>query len=358
MDKRVSVIVPVYNVEKYLKKCVNSIIHQTYKNLEIILVDDGSPDRSGALCDHLATKDSRIRVIHKKNGGVSSARNAGIEAATGEYICFVDSDDWLPEKAIGILTHRIQKDGSDLCIGAVEIVGIRKSCPWKFQDTCIHIENVYQLLPFEYALKTPWAKLYRTEIIKKERLNFAQGISFGEDTIFVWSYISSCNCISLVNSTTYCYSVLNATNASKKYYKDMIDWQYLYIKELEKAIDRSMLSIHEKRQLVCQAVVKVVLYFGSVYSQHLLLDRRDELFERLHYTVNLFRDYLFDESFELGADMEQERALLKTYVIPEDYVGWMDHYTCLIGKKKKSTVVRLPRNIILWCRRNWVYKIS
>lgn len=93
----ISVIVPIYKVEKYLQKCVQSIINQTYKNLEIILVDDGSPDNCGIICDKLAERDDRIRVIHKKNGGLSSARNAGIEIANGEYIGFVDSDDYIEE---------------------------------------------------------------------------------------------------------------------------------------------------------------------------------------------------------------------------------------------------------------------
>lgn len=90
-----SVIIPVYNVEEYLVRCVESILNQTYRSLEVILVDDGSPDNSGRICDALAQKDSRVRVIHKENGGLSSARNAGMDAATGEYITFVDSDDWL-----------------------------------------------------------------------------------------------------------------------------------------------------------------------------------------------------------------------------------------------------------------------
>ena len=94
-DKLISVIVPVYNVEKYLNKCVESIVNQTYKNLEIILVDDGSPDNCPQMCDAWAKKDCRIKVIHKKNGGASSARNAGLDAATGEYIAFVDGDDYL-----------------------------------------------------------------------------------------------------------------------------------------------------------------------------------------------------------------------------------------------------------------------
>ena len=95
MNELISVVVPVYNVENYLEKCVSSITNQTYKNLEIILVNDGSKDNSGAICDDLAKNDSRIKVIHKENGGLSDARNTGINVATGEYIGFVDSDDWI-----------------------------------------------------------------------------------------------------------------------------------------------------------------------------------------------------------------------------------------------------------------------
>ena len=91
----ISIIIPVYNVEKYLKECVDSVRKQTYKNLEIILIDDGSKDNSGKLCDELAKEDNRIKVIHKENGGLSDARNVGIENATGEYIQFIDSDDFV-----------------------------------------------------------------------------------------------------------------------------------------------------------------------------------------------------------------------------------------------------------------------
>ena len=90
--KKVSIILPIYNVEKYLEKCVNSVINQTYQNIEVILVDDGSKDSSGRICDKLVESDNRIKVIHKKNGGLASARNAGYEAATGEYIMYIDSD--------------------------------------------------------------------------------------------------------------------------------------------------------------------------------------------------------------------------------------------------------------------------
>ena len=98
--KLVSIIVPIYKVEKYLKQCLDSILNQTYENIEIILVDDGSPDNCGKICDEYASNDKRIRVIHKENGGLSSARNAGLDVATGEYISFIDSDDYVSENFI------------------------------------------------------------------------------------------------------------------------------------------------------------------------------------------------------------------------------------------------------------------
>ena len=103
----VSVIVPVYKVEDYLDKCVKSIVAQTYENLEIILVDDGSPDNCPSMCDSWAQKDSRIKVIHKENGGVSSARNSALDAAAGDYICFVDSDDFIEPNAVGYMLENI-----------------------------------------------------------------------------------------------------------------------------------------------------------------------------------------------------------------------------------------------------------
>lgn len=105
----ISVIVPIYNVEPYLRRCVDSILAQTYENLEIILVDDGARDRSGAICDECALRDSRIQVIHKANGGLSSARNAGLDAAHGEYIAFVDSDDWIAPETYSYLMGLIKK---------------------------------------------------------------------------------------------------------------------------------------------------------------------------------------------------------------------------------------------------------
>lgn len=114
MNPLISVIVPIYNVEKYLARCVDSIVNQTYKNLEIILVDDGSPDRCPKMCDDYAEKDSRIKVVHKKNGGLSDARNAGMAVATGEYISFIDSDDYVSDDFFECLLDVMNKENSDI----------------------------------------------------------------------------------------------------------------------------------------------------------------------------------------------------------------------------------------------------
>lgn len=121
----ISVIVPVYNVEEYLDKCLESIVNQTYKNLEILLIDDGSPDNCPQMCDEWSKRDSRIRVIHKENGGLSSARNCGLDNCTGEYVGFIDSDDWIDLKFFETLYSNLEKDGSD-----ISVVGV-----WKVSET-------------------------------------------------------------------------------------------------------------------------------------------------------------------------------------------------------------------------------
>ena len=112
----ISVIVPVYNVEKYLRQCLDSVLAQTYRELEIILVDDGSTDGSGAICDEYATRDSRIKVVHQQNGGLSSARNAGLDLATGEYVAFVDSDDYIHETMLELLYQALVENNADTVI--------------------------------------------------------------------------------------------------------------------------------------------------------------------------------------------------------------------------------------------------
>ena len=185
----ISVIVPIYKVQDYLKECIESIINQTYSDIEVILVDDGSPDRCPQMCDEWAKRDSRIRVVHKKNGGLSSARNAGLDVAMGEYISFVDSDDFICKDALENLYNRIKDDKS---------IGITSGLIYRYQDGSINNFKDQWLCSKEIVIPsseflletmsqktsyTVWNKLYRRDVIGNTR--FREGRN-NEDTLFMY----------------------------------------------------------------------------------------------------------------------------------------------------------------------------
>ncbi|NSE80320.1 glycosyltransferase family 2 protein [Coprococcus comes] len=167
---KVSIIIPVYNVEKYLEKCIKSVLNQTYQNLEIILVDDGSKDKSAIICDEYMVKDNRITVIHKQNGGLSSARNAGIEVATGEAVFFLDSDDYISKECIEKLVKLMKKNSADISIIQMKYISeeINDDCAKQNNEKIMLMnseraieESLYQKL---YTCCAP-AKLYKIEVI-------------------------------------------------------------------------------------------------------------------------------------------------------------------------------------------------
>lgn len=192
----ISIVVPVYKVERYLQRCVESLLSQTFGDIEIILVDDGSPDQCPAMCDRFAEKDSRIRVIHKENGGLSSARNAGIEAAQGKYIGFVDSDDDIADNMYERMYEIIERenvdfvmsdyirilDNSEKFLKTLAIPGGR------YNREAIKKEIFPQLIMgenLEYGpLLSVWHCMYRTEFLKRNRLLFDEEVKWSEDNIF------------------------------------------------------------------------------------------------------------------------------------------------------------------------------
>ena len=184
---KISVIVPVYKVEPYLDKCISSIVNQTYKNLEIILVDDGSPDNCPAMCDAWADKDSRIRVIHKTNGGLSDARNAGMTVAIGELMAFVDSDDWIAPDMYEHLYRRLAEDNSDIAACGVQMIWEAKtpSRALTREGNCVlNQEEAMRAIIEESWLKQPvWYKLYKTALVRD--ILFPKG-KYHEDVF--WSY--------------------------------------------------------------------------------------------------------------------------------------------------------------------------
>lgn len=206
MEEKISVIVPIYKVEDYLHRCVDSIINQTYTNLDIILVDDGSPDNCPMICDEYAKKDTRIRVIHKKNGGLSDARNAGLEIATGEYIGFVDSDDWIHKDMYSILYNIMMKKQCDIVeCNATKIYDIinDKDINFKYRFFNYTKENAIEELISEKTIQqTVWNKLYKKELIQD--IFFEKG-KVHEDEFWTYQAINKCNNLIHVDLDLYYY---------------------------------------------------------------------------------------------------------------------------------------------------------
>lgn len=198
----ISIIVPVYNAEQYLHRCIDSILTQSHSDFELLLVDDGSPDNCGAICDEYAAKDTRVRVFHKENGGVSSARNFGIEQAQGEWVSFVDSDDWIASE---FLERLIQKPDADFILGGVVRstgkVDVFPEKKYEVQEISEFIDSYINVL----LLRTPWGKLLRRNIIVDNHIRFDEQMKYGEDTIFVYQYLCFCHSIRTVEASNYNY---------------------------------------------------------------------------------------------------------------------------------------------------------
>lgn len=206
MQDLISVIVPIYKVEPYLDECISSIVEQTHKNLEIILVDDGSPDNCGVISDNWAEKDSRIRVIHKENGGISDARNCGIEAATGDYIAFVDSDDWIKPQMYETMLEAIKRENADICACNILSCYPDRQFEWGCKEYTVgDSERILSMLYNDTAYPvSAWNKLYRRGLWNK--LRFPKG-KICEDAFTTYLLVDRANKIVQLPDALYCYRI-------------------------------------------------------------------------------------------------------------------------------------------------------
>ena len=210
----ISIIIPIYNSERYLYDCLNSILFQKYKNFECILIDDGSTDCSSAICDEFGSLDKRFVVVHKKNGGVSDARNTGLQLANGEWVCFIDSDDKIES---GFLERLYECVGdTDLIVGGCKWVYANKIIEQNYEYRVATVDRFFfefdkyrSSLEFTVWLHAPFSKLYKAALIKKNNLHFDSSISLGEDYIFNLNYFTLCSTITTVSDSMYLYRVVD-----------------------------------------------------------------------------------------------------------------------------------------------------
>lgn len=255
-EKRLySVVVPIYGVEKYLNRCVDSLISQTYGNIEIILVDDGAKDNSPKICDDYAARDPRVKVLHKENGGLVSARKAGAEIATGEYIICVDGDDWVSTQYIEHLENVISEHHPDLvCCGYIQSdEKTEEKHTFDLKDGYYDQEQikdrVYPIaIESEYGIIFPtqvWAKAFKREIYLPEQLSVNNLIKIGEDGAVVKPILTKVSSLYILNECLYYYRV-NFESMTKN--RSVYDWngpRYIY-KHLRERIDLSRRDFEEQ----------------------------------------------------------------------------------------------------------------
>lgn len=224
---KISIIVPIYNVERYIHRCIESILNQNFCDFELILVNDGSPDQCGDICDEYALKDNRIKVIHKNNGGLSSARNAGIDIAKGKYIGFIDSDDWIEPDMYEILYQNIKKYNADISMCKYkteknDLISIYNT-PLQEEVLVVNTEQAIQAMVDNVLFDlTQFAcdKLYKRELF--EGIRYPEGKLY-EDVATTYKLIDKCNVFVYNNSTKYHYSLNSNSISQRKFDHSQLD---------------------------------------------------------------------------------------------------------------------------------------
>ena len=259
----ISIIVPIYNVEKYLERCIESILKQTYKNIEIILVDDGSPDKCSEICDRYSNIDDRIKVIHKQNGGLSSARNAGLDVSKGKYVCFIDSDDWISNEFVEYLYKIAKNNDSDIVVGQtidvkseeeVKIIPQNEEV-YTYSNSYI-IENLYkQDIKFVPSVQN---KMYKIDIFKD--LRFKEGMINEDEEILIKILLNSKK-ITISNKILYYYFLSEDSIMRKKFSLKRLD--------ILKALETRMNILKTTRYLdtLKQTEVRYYRELSEIYSR-------------------------------------------------------------------------------------------
>lgn len=274
-DGLISVIVPVYNAEKYLNKCVSSILEQKYQNLEVLLIDDGSTDNSYNICKHYEELDTRVRVIAKLNEGVSHTRNRGIKEAKGKYIAFIDADDYIDKQYFSDMYERLLSAEKTIAMCKFNIV----KCTGKIEEFKENLEGYNfgcdnkrmefyrKLIETSEIFGSCWRVLIPTKLLRGE-LTYFPHCKLAEDKLFLISVLENCDAIEVVDKPMYYYREVEDSLSRKKYKDNFLEDRVIYLEELEKRLI-GRVSQEQKKELIefscCN--VKIQTYFNAMLSE-------------------------------------------------------------------------------------------
>ena len=331
-EELISIIIPVYNSEKYIDNCLKSIINQDYKNIEIIIIDDGSKDDSFSICKENSLKDKRIKVFHQENSGVSAARNFGLNKVKGKYIFFADSDDFLEQNCISTLYKNLKADNSDYICGSYILEKtLHRSKKVCFQKKSYTKNDLTDNLPdvMQHIQNAPWGKLFRSDIIKNNDIRFPDDIPYGEDTCFQIEYFNYVNRVTIIPDIIYHYNFTNENAATKKFYPDI----YLYFDRIVKLYER-FFELNGTNNSVYKISELRNFYFDWCLRHYI---------EQCSNNENL-QEYISKSAQVLLSDIDQ--CKYKDYIEKKEWnciiKNWKkEHAKELISNKLKATIYKV-----------------
>lgn len=260
MVPKVSVIVPVYNCEQYIIECLKSIMNQTYNNIEVVVINDGSTDQSEKMILNVMHADNRIRYINQTNSGPSEARNKGISLSTGKYLVFVDSDDRVNPRYVELLLGKLIESKADLvCCGYVDI-----SKYGVFHVTDFDIKDSISVHPFmELVCKGTggvlWGKIFRKEIIVKHNIRMDRNIFMSEDLVFVLDYVAKCEKFDAITDYLYHYNRMNQSSISSNISIKYIDNYISVCRHIEKIFNSAKMDVNRTKEIICNRLQNVIM---------------------------------------------------------------------------------------------------
>lgn len=334
--EKISIVVPIYNAEQYISSCIESLCNQTYSNIEIVLVDDGSTDRSGKICDEYASKDSRIKVIHKVNGGVSSTRNAGIDNAEGEYIMFVDSDDEICEDCVSSNLTLAKENDADLVIYGFLYNAIDEgSCHNNGfdQDYILSeaefFDGFYCDIVEREFINPPWNKLIRKTLLTENKIRFNENYSICEDMAFSTEVVAASKKIVLNHEICYKYNIKLTGSLVFKFHEN-------YFEALTNFYDLSLAYcnryMNQTKQRKC--IDSIYSSLAIMYIKQICCNDKWEKKDKMVKLKSILKDTKFLSALQ-NAELNRKKTIVRFLIHRKQYQCIYIMYR-ILAKKEKS----------------------
>lgn len=325
---KISIIVPVYNVENYLPKCIDSILNQNFGEFELILVDDGSVDSSGNICDYYCSIDDRIKVIHLENGGVSRARNIGISNSEGKYIMFCDSDDYIDIECCKNMYINIQNNENAFITSGYVVVNQRVNPTsyilhsMELDDAIVNLKkSEFYILYERNLLNSVCNKIYSSDLLKQNNIYFDEKVDLGEDLLFNLNYLQYSNeDIIIINKSLYYYILRNKDSLDHKYQKNLFE-KYKYISEsLYDAMIMHNVDMNKYERLHWK---KCYFRFESIFKNTFHKSNNQNWVKKMNYNNKICKTDLFKNSINYLTEEDVEIAYLNVLKCKNYYLIYL-----------------------------------